>query len=82
MNHLRYRDANFLQNEGSTKLNLQGALNRSRSPVTDHWKNTSGNPKGKAPSHMSNEQNPDCLGYIYIGDYTTQLYTNFDSPLL
>ena len=33
---------------------------------------------------MSNEKNPGCLGYIYIGDYTTQLYRDYmdyDKPL-
>ena len=28
---------------------------------------------------MSNEKKPGCLGYI--GDYTTQLYRDYDKPL-
>ena len=31
-------------------------------------------------SQLSNEKNPDCLGYI-IGDYTTQLYRDYNKPL-
>ena len=30
-------------------------------------------------SHMSNAKYPGCLGYI--GDYTTQLYGDFNEPL-
>ncbi len=29
--------------------------------------------------HMSNEKNPGWLGYI--GDYTTQLYRDYNTPL-
>ena len=40
-----------------------------------------GNPKRKGlySNHPSNEKNPGCLGYI--GDYTTQLYRDFNKPL-
>ena len=30
-------------------------------------------------THMSNEKNPGCLGYI--GDYTTRLYRDYNKPL-
>ena len=30
-------------------------------------------------AHLSNENNPGCLGYI--GDYTTQLYRDYNKPL-
>ena len=30
-------------------------------------------------TQMSNEKNPGCL--VYIGDYTTQLYRDYNKPL-
>ena len=30
-------------------------------------------------THLSNEKNPGCLGYI--GDYTTQLYVDKNKPV-
>ncbi len=32
----------------------------------------------KFPTHMSNEKNPCCLGYI--GYYATQLYREYNKP--
>ena len=32
-----------------------------------------------AKHYVSNEKNPGCLGYI--GDYTTQLYRDYNKPL-
>ncbi len=37
-----------------------------------------GKPIGKG-GHMSNEKNPGWLGYM--GDYTTQLYKDYNKPL-
>ena len=36
-------------------------------------------PSFKEQSQMSNEKNPGCLRYI--GDYTTQLYRDYNNPL-
>ncbi len=33
---------------------------------------------GKLATQLSNEKNPGCLGYI--GDYTTQLYRDYNKP--
>ena len=34
---------------------------------------------GLSKKQLSNEKNPGCLGYI--GDYTTQVYRDYDKPL-
>ena len=35
--------------------------------------------KSRNEIHLSNEKNPGCLGCI--GDYTTQLYGDYNKPL-